>query len=163
MLPSSFQSTGLDAGLRKEKTVNIVIGCDHAGFDLKEICRTDLERSCVHRVVDVGVFSTDSCDYPLIAHQVAGAVSAGEYPFGILVCGSGLGMSIAANKHRGVRAALCHNLFSARMCRLHNDANILALGGRVTGVDLALEIVETFLNTEFEGGRHQRRVDQIEV
>ena len=143
--------------------MDIVIGCDHAGFDLKETCRAHLERAVEHRVVDLGVFSTDSCDYPLIAHRVAGAVSAGKYPVGILVCGSGLGMSMAANRHRGVRAALCHNLFSARMCRRHNDANILALGGRVTGVDLALEIVDTFLGTGFEGGRHQRRVDQIEV
>ncbi len=142
--------------------MDLVIGCDHAGFDLKEICRDHLDRSGLHRVVDLGVHSTESCDYPLIAHQVAGAVSAGKYPFGILVCGSGLGMSIAANRHRGVRAALCHNLFSARMCRRHNDANVLALGGRVTGVDVALEIVDTFLDTAFEGGRHQRRVDQIE-
>lgn len=143
--------------------MDVVIGCDHAGFDLKETCRAHLERAGEHRVVDLGVFSTDSCDYPLIAHRVAEAVSGGEYPAGILVCGSGLGMSMAANRHRGVRAALCHNLFSARMCRRHNDANILALGGRVTGVDLALEIVDTFLGTGFEGGRHQRRVDQIEV
>ncbi len=143
--------------------MDIVIGCDHAGFALKETCRAHLERAGRHRVVDLGVFGTDSCDYPRIAHRVAGAVSAGEYPVGILVCGSGLGMSMAANRHRGVRAALCHNLFSARMCRRHNDANILALGGRVTGVDLALEIVDTFLDTGFEGGRHRRRVDQIEV
>lgn len=143
--------------------MDIVIGCDHAGFDFKETCRKRLELSREHRVVDMGVFSKEPCDYPLIAHKVAGAVSRGEYPMGILVCGSGIGMSIAANRHPNVRAALCHNLYVARMSRLHNNANILAVGGRVTGEDLALEIVDVFLKTSFEGGRHQRRIDQIEI
>jgi ribose 5-phosphate isomerase B len=143
--------------------MDIVMGCDHAGFELKEICRKHLESIEEYKVTDLGVYSSDSYDYPLIAHKVGEAVSRGEYPFGILVCGSGLGMSIAANRHKGVRAALCHNLYSAGMCRLHNNANVLALGGRITGVDLALSIVDRFLTTEFEGGRHQRRVDQIEI
>lgn len=143
--------------------MDIVMGCDHAGFELKEACRRRLEDGGRYKVTDLGVFSSESCDYPVIAHKVSEAVSKGDYPFGILVCGSGVGMSMVANKHAGVRAALCHNLFSAEMCRRHNDANILALGGRVTGVDLALAIVDRFLTTEFEGGRHQRRVEQIEI
>ena len=142
--------------------MDIIMGCDHAGFDLKETVRKHLEGSGDYKVTDLGVFSRESCDYPVIAHKVSEAVSKGDYPFGILVCGSGMGMSMVANKHKGVRAALCHNLFSAGMCRLHNNANVLALGGRITGVDLALAIVDKFLTTEFEGGRHQRRVDQIE-
>jgi ribose 5-phosphate isomerase B len=142
--------------------MHIIIGCDHAGFDLKETCRNHLEQND-HRVNYVGVFSRDSSDYPLIAHKVARGVSRGEAPFGILVCGSGLGMSMAANRHENVRAALCHNLFSATMSRRHNDANILALGGRITGVDLALAIVDAFLSTSFEGGRHSRRVRLIEL
>ncbi len=143
--------------------MDIVLGCDHAGFDMKGVCKAHLQENRGCRVTDVGTFSTDSCDYPGIAHQVAGAVSAGEYPYGILICGSGLGMSMAANRHSGVRAALCHSLFAARMSRRHNDANVLALGARITGVDLLLEIVDTFLGTKFEGGRHQRRVDLIEI
>ena len=142
--------------------MHIIIGCDHAGFDLKETCRNHLEQKN-HRVTDVGVFSRDSFDYPVIAHNVAREVSRGMAPFGILVCGSGLGMSMAANRHENVRAALCHNLFSATMSRRHNDANILALGGRITGVDLALAIVDTFLSSPFEGGRHSRRVHLIDL
>jgi len=142
--------------------MDIVIGSDHGGFDLKETCRAALDTYQGYRVTDIGVFSRESSDYPKIAHQLAQAVSRGEYRRGILICGSGLGMSIVANRYKGVRAALCHNLYAARMSRRHNDANVLVMGGRVTGVDLSLEIVNVFLNTEFEGGRHQRRVDQIE-
>jgi len=142
--------------------MHIIIGCDHAGFDLKETCKSHLEQNN-YRVTDVGVFSRDSSDYPVIAHKVAEGVSRGQAPFGILVCGSGLGMSMAANRHEKVRAALCHNLFSATMSRRHNDANILALGGRITGVDLALAIMDAFLSTPFEGGRHGRRVRLIEL
>ena len=108
------------------------------------------------------MFSRQSYDYPKIAHKVAQAISNGECNVGILVCGTGIGMSMVANRYKGVRAALCHNIYSARMSRLHNDANILTMGGRVTGVDLALEILEQFLKTEFEGGRHRSRVDQID-
>lgn len=142
--------------------MKIVIGSDHAGFGLKEACKRFLESSGTHQVHDVGVFSRESSDYPKIAHRVAHAVSQGEYPRGVLICGSGLGMSMVANRYRGVRAALCHNIYSAKLSRLHNDANILAMGERVLGEGLALEILDVFLSTEFEGGRHQRRVDQID-
>ena len=112
-------------------------------------------------ILDVGTHSTDSCDYPLIAHEVCKNIQNGAAELGILVCGTGIGMSMAANKHRGIRAACCSDVFSARLTREHNDANILCLGGRVVGAGLAIEMVDVFLNTEFEGGRHQRRVDQI--
>ena len=142
--------------------MDIIIGSDHAGFDLKEACKALLERSVQYRVTDVGVFSDQSSDYPVIAHKVARTVSKGEYGRGLLICGTGIGMSIVANHHKGVRAALCHNLYTARMSRAHNDANILVMGGRVIGVGIALEILELFLITEFEGGRHKKRLDQIE-
>jgi ribose 5-phosphate isomerase B len=142
--------------------MDIVIGSDHGGFDLKETVKAALDASPEYSVTDIGVFSSQSSDYPKIAHQLAQAVARGEYRRGILICGSGLGMSIVANRYKSVRAALCHNLYAAKMSRLHNDANVLVLGGRVTGVDLSLEIMNVFLNTAFEGGRHQRRVDQID-
>jgi ribose 5-phosphate isomerase B len=142
--------------------MNIVIGSDHAGYDLKEECKRHLEKSA-HGVTDIGVFARDPFDYPGIAHRVAEAVAKGEHERGILVCGTGMGMAMTANRHPGVRAALCLDLYTARMCRLHNDANVLTMGGRVLGVGLALEIVEMFLKTPFEGGRHQARIDQIEI
>jgi ribose 5-phosphate isomerase B len=142
--------------------MDIIIGSDHAGFDLKEECRAFLEKFGDYRVTDAGVFSRESSDYPRIAHRVAGSVAKGEYGRGILICGSGIGMSIVANRYRGVRAALCHHTYMARMGRLHNDANVLAMGGRVVGPGLALEILEVFLKTEFEGGRHSSRLDQID-
>lgn len=142
--------------------MDIIIGSDHAGYDLKEACKSHLDQAGGHRVVDIGTFGRESCDYPRIAHQLAEAVAKGEFERGILVCGTGMGMAMAANRHRGVRAALCLDLFSARMCRLHNDANVLTLGGRVLGVGLALEILDLFLKTPFEGGRHQARIAQIE-
>jgi ribose 5-phosphate isomerase B len=142
--------------------MKIILGSDHAGFGLKEACKRFLENSGVHQVHDAGVISRESSDYPKTAHKVAQAVSRGEYDRGVLICGSGLGMSMTANRHRGVRAALCHNLYSARLSRLHNDANILAMGERVLGEGLALEILDVFLNTEFEGDRHKRRIDQID-
>jgi ribose 5-phosphate isomerase B len=142
--------------------MDIIIGSDHAGFDLKEACLEHLEGMSRCVVKDIGVFNRDSSDYPKVAHQLAGAVAGGEHDFGVLICGSGLGMSMVANRHKGIRAALCHNIYTARMSRLHNDANILAMGGRVIGVGLALEMLEVFLETPFEGGRHQRRLDQID-
>ncbi|MBW2094923.1 MAG: ribose 5-phosphate isomerase B [Deltaproteobacteria bacterium] len=142
--------------------MNIIIGSDHAGFDLKEACRSFLEDLAGYDVQDAGVYNRDSADYPAIAHKVSGAVSAGEFTRGILICGTGLGMSMVANRHKGVRAALCHNLYTARLSRAHNDANLLCMGGRVLGVGIALEMVELFLKTPFEGGRHQRRIDLIE-
>lgn len=142
--------------------MDIILGSDHAGFGLKEECRIYLESNPAHRIVDAGVFSRESSDYPEIAHKVALSIAKGECQRGILICGSGVGMSIAANRHKGVRAALCHNLYLARMSRQHNDANILVMGGRVIGGGLALEMVEVFLETGFEGGRHLRRLDMID-
>jgi len=142
--------------------MKISIGSDHAGFDLKEVCRAFLEGLPDCEVQDAGVYNRESADYPRIAHQVAESVSKGECDRGILICGTGLGMSMVANRHKGVRAAACCNLFSTRMSRAHNDANILCMGARVIGSGIALEMVELFLKTPFEGGRHQLRVDQIE-
>lgn len=142
--------------------MDVVIGSDHGGFDLKESCKDYLEGSPDCVVTDIGVFNSDSSDYPEVAHKAAQGVVEGKYTRGILICGTGLGMSIVANRYKGVRAALCHNLFTARMSRLHNDANIMVMGGRVIGVGLALEMVELFLKTPFEGGRHQLRLDQID-
>ena len=142
--------------------MDVIIGSDHAGFGLKEECRAFLEESGDHKVMDLGVFSVQSADYPKIAHEMAQAISKGEYSRGILICGTGIGMSIVANRYKGVRAALCHNLYLVRMSRLHNDANILVMGGRVIGGGLAIEMVKLFLETEFEGGRHKSRLDQID-
>ncbi|MFC1532071.1 ribose 5-phosphate isomerase B [Thermodesulfobacteriota bacterium] len=142
--------------------MDIIIGADHAGFDMKEEYRLFFEKNKEHKVVDVGVYSRQSSDYPNIAHKVAQTITNGEYARGILICGSGIGMSITANRYRGVRAALCHNLYMARMSRQHNDANILVIGGRVIGVGLALDMLEVFLRTEFDGGRHRKRLDLID-
>jgi ribose 5-phosphate isomerase B len=139
------------------------MGADHAGFPLKEACKAFLEKSGEHQVEDMGVYNTQSTDYPKIAHKVARAVADGAYSRGVLICGSGIGMSMVANRYKGVRAALCDNLYSARMSRLHNNANILTMGDRVLGVGLALEILDLFMKTEFEGGRHSERVDQIDA
>jgi ribose 5-phosphate isomerase B len=142
--------------------MNIIIGSDHAGYDLKEVCRAHLLEAGDHKVKDAGVFSRDSSDYPRIAKEVADAVSRGEYDRGVLICGTGIGMSITANRFKRVRAALCQDVYSAKMGRLHNDANVLAMGGRVVGPGLALEILDVFLKTEFEGGRHRKRLDLID-
>jgi ribose 5-phosphate isomerase B len=142
--------------------MDIIIGSDHAGYDMKEECRLFLEKDSQHRITDAGVYDRKSFDYPIIARKVAEAVAVGEYERGILICGSGIGMSMAANRYKGVRAALCHNIYTARMSRQHNDANILVMGGRVIGFGLALEMVEVFISTAFEGGRHRRRLDLID-
>lgn len=140
----------------------IAIGSDHGGFELKQEIIAHLEKrglSCK----DFGTFSKDSCDYPIYAKAVAKAVASGEYERGILICGTGIGVSITANKIHGIRAALCGDCFSAEATRLHNDANILALGARVLGPGLALKIVDTFLDTPFSGDeRHARRISMIE-
>ena len=138
----------------------IAIGCDHGGVDLKAEIKDFLLKEG-YEVKDFGTNSTNSCDYPDYALPVAEAVVAKEYDFGILICGTGIGIGIAANKVPGVRAALCSDTFSAHATREHNNANILTLGQRVVGPGLAIDIVKTFLNTEFEGGRHQNRVDKI--
>ncbi|NLT15330.1 MAG: ribose 5-phosphate isomerase B [Clostridiales bacterium] len=138
----------------------IALGCDHGGFALmREVIRYLDEHNLPYK--DFGTYTEDSCDYPAIAEPVARAVAAGEFEKGILICGTGIGMSIAANKIPGIRAALCTDTFSAEMTRRHNDANILALGARVTGTGLALYILDTFLKTPFDGGRHARRVEML--
>jgi ribose 5-phosphate isomerase B len=138
----------------------IAIGSDHGGFHLKEDIKQFLqERGVACR--DFGTYSTDSVDYPDISRAVAQAVAGGECERGIIICGTGIGVSIAANKVKGIRAALCHDVFSAQMSREHNNANILTMGERVIGCGLARMIVEKWLATEFAGGRHSRRVDKI--
>ncbi|NPB05669.1 MAG: ribose 5-phosphate isomerase B [Aquificae bacterium] len=139
----------------------IAVGSDHAGFRLKEFVKKLLKEKG-YEVVDVGTHSEERCHYPVYAAAVARLVSSGEVGRGILVCGSGIGMSIVANKFKGVRAALCHNVYSAKYSRLHNDSNVLCLGGRVTAEGLAQEIVEVWLSTPFEGGRHSERLRLIE-
>ncbi len=138
----------------------IAIGSDHAGFDLKAHLVGVLQGEG-HDVLDLGTHSTESCDYPPICAAVGRAVRDGEAEFGIVLGGSGQGEQLAANKVHGVRAALCNDLYTARMARSHNDANVLSIGGRVVGIGLAEEILATFLATPFEGGRHARRVEQI--
>ena len=138
----------------------IAIGSDHAGFELKSHL-IDLLTGQGHDIVDLGTDSTASVDYPQFCAAVGRSVRDGETELGIVLGGSGQGEQLAANKVRGVRAALCNCLYTARMAREHNDANVLSMGARVVGVGLAEEILATFLGTEFEGGRHQRRVDQI--
>ena len=140
--------------------LKIAIGSDHGGFRLKEEIKDYLRQQGVE-YTDFGTYSTASVDYPDIAQAVGEKVAAGEFERGILICGTGIGISIAANKVPGVRAALCGDVFSARMSREHNNANILALGERVTGSGLALMIVQTWLETEFAGGRHARRGEKI--
>lgn len=140
--------------------MKIAIGSDHGGFDLKE----EVKRLLVnlgHEVQDMGCHGLDSVDYPEFADSVCAAVGSGEVDSGILICGTGIGMSIAANRHRNIRAALCHESFTARMSKEHNNANVLCMGGRVIGLEVALEIVRTWLAAEYEGGRHQRRLDMF--
>lgn len=138
----------------------IAIGCDHGGYALKqEVMKHLTELGLDHK--DFGTYSEESCDYPIYGEAVARAVASGECDRGIVICGTGIGISIAANKIKGIRAALCGDCFSAEMTRRHNDANILAMGARVLGSGLALKIVDTFLTTPFEGGRHSRRIDLI--
>jgi ribose 5-phosphate isomerase B len=136
----------------------IIIGCDHAAYELKDKIVDFLEKKGI-AVKDIGTFSQDSVNYPDYANQVAQAVETKECDRGILLCGTGLGMSMAANRHKGIRAALCNDIFSAKMSRLHNNSNVLVMGGRVVGDILAMEIVDTWLGTQFEGGRHQMRLD----
>jgi len=140
--------------------LHIAIGSDHAGYDLKQHLVGFL-RAAGHTVDDLGTHSSESCDYPPICAGVGRAVRDGQATLGIVLGGSGQGEQLAANKVHGVRAALCNCLYTARMARSHNNANVLSIGARVVGIGLAEEIVSTFLFTEFEGGRHQRRVEQI--
>jgi ribose 5-phosphate isomerase B len=140
----------------------IALGSDHGGYELKTEIMEHLKEKGIE-FKDFGSYSKESCDYPVYAKKVAESILSKECNLGILVCGTGIGISITANKIKGIRAALCHDCFSAEATRLHNDANILALGGRVVGAGLALKIVDTFLETPFsEDDRHIRRISQIE-
>lgn len=139
----------------------IAIGSDHGGFSLKQEIMKHLTARGIE-FKDYGTYTTDSCDYPVYGEAVAKAVVSGEADKGILICGTGIGISISANKVKGVRAALCGDCFSAEFTRRHNDANILAMGERVVGPGLACKIVDAFLDTEFEGGRHARRVAMLQ-
>ena len=138
----------------------LAIGCDHGGYELKKEILAYLDKEGI-AYRDFGCDSTESVNYPVYAKKVCEAIQSGECWRGILVCGTGIGMSMAANKHKGIRAACCENTFSARFTRMHNDANVLCLGGRVVGAGLALDMVKLFLETEFEGGRHAQRVAMI--
>jgi ribose 5-phosphate isomerase B len=138
----------------------IALGADHAGFEYKEKAKAYLSSRGM-TVKDFGTTSTESTDYPDYAVPVADAVAGGDAELGILVCGTGIGMAITANKHAGIRAANVESVLAARMSREHNDANVLAIGARLISWDLAVQIIETFLSARFEGGRHQRRVDKI--
>lgn len=143
------------------ENLKVVIGADHAGFHYKEIVIDYLKARNIE-FIDVGTYTPESCDYPEIARKVAEKVIHCEADRGILICGTGIGVSIAANKVHGIRAALCGDTYSARVSRAHNNANVLCLGSRVVGEHLALDIVDIWLKTGFEGGRHKRRVDMIE-
>ncbi|MHA5066842.1 ribose 5-phosphate isomerase B [Cetobacterium somerae] len=142
--------------------MKIALGADHGGFALKEIVKKHLEDKGFE-ILDKGCYSTESVDYPVYAKAVAKSILNKEADFGILICGTGIGISIAANRFKGIRAALCSNTTMAKLTREHNDANILALGARMTGDVLALEIVDEFLKTEFLGGRHLTRIQAIEL
>ena len=143
--------------------MKIAIGCDHGGINLKPVLIAYLEKQGVE-FKDFGTFTKDSCDYNDYAEMVGNAVAGGEYDLGILICGTGIGMSIAANKIKGVRCAHCHDVFSAKMTKLHNDANIIAFGERVIGAGLMLEIVDAFIHTGFSNDeRHVRRVEKIKA
>ncbi len=138
----------------------LYLGADHGGYELKESIKKHLDEQGIE-YEDCGTYSADSVDYALIAKATCDKITAGEGNRGILCCGTGIGISMAANKVNGIRAACCSDYFSAKYTRLHNDANVLCMGGRVVGAGLAIELVDVFLNTEFEGGRHQRRIDQL--
>ncbi len=140
----------------------LVMGADHAGYALKDrIKGVLLERG--YEIIDVGTFSAESCKYPIIAHKLCKNIQEGNAELGILICGTGVGMSLCANKHRGIRAACVSDTFSARLTRMHNDSNVLCFGERVVGYGLAMELVDAFIETEFEGGRHAERVALIDA
>ena len=142
--------------------MKIAIGCDHGGYLLKQDVLVWLEEHNIE-AEDFGCYSQEIVDYPIYGEKVARAVAAGEADYGIVICTTGIGISIAANKVRGIRCAHCTDPLSAEMCRRHNNANVLAMGAGLTGTKMALRMVEVFLNTEFEGGRHQRRVDLLDA
>lgn len=138
--------------------MKIAIGCDHTAIDLKETIKKHLQDKG-HEVEDVGTYSKESCDYPIYGFKVANKIKNGEAERGVLICGTGVGISLAANKVKGIRAVVCSEPYTAKMARMHNNAQIIAMGARVVSDGLATDIVDAFMNAEFEGGRHQRRVD----
>ncbi len=140
--------------------MKIAIGSDHAGFSMKQEIINELKAEG-HQIIDCGTHSSESVDYPDIAEAVAKKVLEDNI-FGVLICGTGIGISIAANKIPGIRAALCHDPYSAALAREHNDANVIAVGSRITGIGITLEMIKTFINSKFQGGRHQRRVEKID-
>lgn len=146
---------------RPDIPTTVAIGSDHAGYGLKQLMVEHLKGRGIE-VVDVGAYSTESVDYPEYAARVTDAVLAGEAGAGVLICGTGLGMCMTANRRKGIRAGLCHDHYTASATRRHNNANVLCLGGRLIGEDLAREILDTFLDTPFEGGRHERRINKID-
>lgn len=142
--------------------MKIAVACDHGGLELKKVLLQYLQENG-YEVKDFGTYTSDSCDYPDFALPAAEAVASGECERGIVICSTGIGISIAANKVKGIRCAHCHDTYSAKYTRMHNDANMIAFGQKIIGDGLMLEIVDAFLHTEFEGGRHARRVDKIKA
>ena len=142
--------------------MKIALGCDHGGYAMKEDIKKQLE-GLGHEVKDCGTYSTESCDYPIFGEAAARAVASGECEYGIVVCTTGIGISIAANKVKGIRCAHCADTLEAQLCRQHNNANLIVLPARFITNDQAVEFVEEFLATDFEGGRHQRRIEKIPV
>ena len=140
--------------------MKIAVGSDHGGFELKQLV-IDFLKKIGQDVDDVGCYDTESVDYPDVADKVCAGVQSGACERGILICGTGIGVSITANRNRDIRAALCHESYTARMSREHNNANVLCLGGRVLGQEIAIDIVGTWIESEFAGGRHQRRLDKL--
>lgn len=139
----------------------IAIGCDHAAYELKEKVKEKLEHAG-HQMIDVGTDSTESVDYPKYGHAVGRLVASGEAERGVAICGSGIGISIACNKVPGIRAALCTSVEMAEMCRRHNNANVICMGARMISEELAFAMVDKWLETEFEGGKHERRIGELE-
>ncbi len=138
------------------------IACDHAGFNIKENVE-NIVKNLGHEIIDLGTNSNDRVDYPDFAHKLSLAVLEDKNSFGILICGTGIGMSVTANKHKGIRAALCHNAYTAEMARAHNNANVLCFGERVVGIGVIESMIKAWCETEFEGGRHSNRVKKIEI
>jgi ribose 5-phosphate isomerase B len=155
--PSAAPSSMVPGRIVKQP---IVLGADHGGFELKQILAASL-RERGQEVIDIGCHTSESVDYPDIAESLVAVIAAGRADRGILVCGTGIGISIAANRHPDIRAALCHDTTTARLARAHNNANVLALGARVIGPATAIDCMDTFLATAFEGGRHARRVGKL--
>ena len=142
--------------------MHIALGCDHRGIALKQFV-VDLLPKLGHSYEDMGAYSTDAVDYPDIARKIATGVAKGNFDRGILICSTGIGMCMSANKVKGIRAALCHDVFTATRARLHNDANVLCMGAEVVSQDMAKDIVTAFLNTQFEGGRHIKRLEKMQA